>query len=162
MRPTLSLQAMIPTISESDLKNLVSSSARKQNFLAGHHPAAHGIAFTALAVSGLAARTLGKPTIEESLLGPDLTTFQLPDMTKTGVEPQPVSPSTIMYSCRTCSRPSRNNLAVIGPLCTGLSLESVLANGSGAAGWQRRRAWCGAERVGRTNLNLEGPKTSMG
>jgi hypothetical protein len=119
------LRSAKPTITEADLKTLISQQARKQNFLAGHHAATHGIALTALAVGGIAARVLGTPTSEESLLGPSQPDLVLPVMLSEDTKRQAVNPSSIVYACRTCSPGSHLGVSFVGAPFSEVALDAV-------------------------------------
>jgi hypothetical protein len=124
-KATGSLRSSKPTITEADLKSLISQQARKQNFLAGHHAATHGIALTALAVGGIAARALGTPTGEESVLGPGQIDLVLPVMLSEATKRQAVSPSSIVNACRTCSPGSHPGVSIIGGPISGVTMNAV-------------------------------------
>jgi hypothetical protein len=113
-------------ITEADLKNLISHQARKGNFLAGHHAATHGIALTVLTVSGIAARVLGTPIGEESLLGSHQPDLVLPVMLNEDTKRQAVNSSTIVYACRTCSQASHTSVKFVGPPFGTASVDTVL------------------------------------
>lgn len=93
------------SITEVDLKAAISSTVRRQNLLAAYPGVMSLLPLTALAIGDAVAENMDRNLVEEYLCGPDTNRFQLPGPPKVLVDHRyPVMGTTIIDSCRTCSR----------------------------------------------------------
>jgi hypothetical protein len=102
------MKAMSKNIIESDLKSLLSSTAKRQNLLAGLHPSTRAAPLMAMSVADLVKRRTGKD-FTNSLLGADhndVAHIEVPGFSSrgpaealTGQQPY----TKIFESCRNCS-----------------------------------------------------------